>query len=98
MAQSFRREDLYTGLAWMIRQPAVHTVVVLLRHQIVKGQWFVTVKVRNDPGPRLPETELGMGVGFSDGVVVVARVAKPRLREQNFILVEEMGVSLQAVP
>ena len=67
-------------------------------HQIVKGQWFVTVKVRNDTGPAFPEMVLGIGVdgvevGFSDDVAVTARTAILRLREQTFILVVEMGAS-----
>ena len=71
-------------------------------HQIAKGQWFVIVKVRNDPGPAFPETGLGIDVdgievGFSSDVAVTARVAILRLREQTFILVAKMGVSLQAV-
>lgn len=68
----------------------------------MKGQWFVTVKVRNDPGPAFPEMGLGIGmddveVGFSGDVAVTARTATLRLREQTFILVVEMGASLQAV-
>ena len=71
-------------------------------HQIVKGQWFVTVKVRNDPGPAFPEMGLGIGVddvevGFSNDVAVTARAATLRLREQTFILVAEMDAGLQAV-
>lgn len=68
----------------------------------MKGQLFLTVKVRNDPGPTFPESGLGIGVdgvevGFSDDVAVTARIAILRLREQTFILVGEMGASLQAV-
>jgi len=68
----------------------------------VKGHWFTTVKVRFDPGPAPPKAELGDGVrgvevGFSDDAAVIARVARLRLREQTFILVEEMGESIQAV-
>ena len=66
-------------------------------HQIVKGQWFVTVKVLDAPGPTLPEAWLGTGVvetGFNDDVTVMARVATLRLSEQTFILVEEMAESL----
>lgn len=60
----------------------------------MKGQWFVTVKVRGDPGPAFPETGLGIGVdgvevGFRDDVAVKARVTTLRLREQVFILVAE---------
>ena len=71
----------------------------ILPHQIVKGQWFVTVKVLNDPVAEFPETELGTGVDcveveISDEVTVRARVAISRLREQTFILVEGMGVRL----
>ena len=72
-------------------------------HQIAKGQWFVTVKVRNRPGPAFPETGLGIGVdddvevGFTEDVAVTARAATLRLREQTFILVVEMDASLQAV-
>lgn len=65
--------------------------------QIVKGQWFVTVKVLDAPGPTLPEAWLGTGVvetGFNDDVTVMARVATLRLSEQTFILVEEMAESL----
>lgn len=73
----------------------------LRAHQIVKGQWFVTVKVRNDPEPRFPELGTGVEgveVGVSDDVAVTtARAAILRLREQTFILVEEMGKSLQAL-
>ena len=62
----------------------------------------MTVKVRNDPEPTLPETVLGTGVegvevGVSGDVAVTARVAILRLREQTFILVKEMSGSLQAV-
>jgi len=72
----------------------------LQSHQIVKGQSFVTVKVRNDPGPAFPEMGLEIGVdgvevGFSDDVAVTARTATLRLREQTFILVVEMGASLK---
>lgn len=68
----------------------------------MKGQLFLTVKVRNDPGPALPDTGLGIGVddvevGFNDDVAVTARATALRLREQTFILVEEMVVSLRAV-
>ena len=76
----------------------------LWTHQIVKGQWFVTVKVRNDPGPRFPDTGLetgvdGVEVGLSDvDTLVTARAAILRLREQTFILDEGMGESIQAVP
>jgi len=71
-------------------------------YQIVKGQWFTTVKVRFDPGPASPEAGPGTSVGgvevgFSDDAAVIARVAILRLREQTFILVEEMGESIQAV-
>lgn len=67
-------------------------------YQIVKGQWFTTVKIRNDPEPRFPETGLEAGVedvevGFSDDVAVAARTAIWRLREQTFILVERMKMS-----
>jgi len=80
-------------------------MVSLWPHQIVKGQWFTTVKVRFDPGPTFPETGLGTGVGdvrgvevgFSDDVAVIARVAILRFREQTLILVEEMGESIRAV-
>lgn len=63
----------------------------LWSYQIVKGQWFVTVKVRKDPGPAFPETGLGTGVdgvevGLSDDdVVVTARAAILPLREQTFM-------------
>ena len=66
-------------------------------HQIVKGQWFVTAKVLDAPGPTLPEAWLGTGVveaGLNDDVTVIARVATSRLSEQTFILVEEMAGSL----
>lgn len=71
-------------------------------HQIVKGQWFTTVKVRNDPEPRFPETGLETGVedvevGLSDDVAVSTRAAILRLREQTFILVERMDENVQAV-
>lgn len=64
-------------------------------HQIVKGQLFLTVKVRNDTGPAFPEIGLGTGVdgvevGVSDDVAVIARVAILRLREQTFILDDGM--------
>jgi hypothetical protein len=77
-------------------------VVSLWPHQTVKGQWFTTVKVRVDPGPTLPETGLGTGVGdvevgFGDDAAVSARVAILRLREQTLISVEEMGEDTQAV-
>jgi hypothetical protein len=69
----------------------------LRSHQIVKGQWFTTVKVLDDPGPTLPEDELsGTGVVetvLGDDVIVTARVAMLRLREHVFILVEERGWS-----
>lgn len=62
----------------------------------------MTVKVRNDPGPTFPATGLGtdaegVEVGFNDDVAVTARVTILRLREQAFILVEEMDESTQAV-
>lgn len=71
-------------------------------YQIVKGQWFTTVKVRFDPGPALLKVELGDGVrgievGFSDDAAVIARVVILRLREHTFISVEEMGENVQAV-
>lgn len=80
-------------------------MVSLWPHQIVKGQWFTTVKVRFDPGPTFPETGLGTGVGdargievgFSDDVAVITRVAILRFREQTLILVEEMSESIRAV-
>ena len=68
----------------------------LRSHQIVKGQWFMTVKVLDDPGPRFPEVA-GLGAGvvktvLSDDVnIVTARVTNLRLREKAFILVEERG-------
>ena len=58
-------------------------------HQIVKGQWFTTVKVLDDPGPTLPEDKLGAGVVdtvLRNDVIVTARITALRLREQVFIL------------
>ena len=65
----------------------------------MKGQWFVTVKVRGDAGPTFPETglEIGVEVGYSDDVAVTARVVSLRLREQTFIPVVEMDVGIQVV-
>ena len=50
-------------------------------HQIVKGQWFITVIVLDDD---VVETV------FNEDAIVTARVAI-RLREGIFILVEERG-------
>lgn len=69
-------------------------------HQIVKGQWFATVKVLDAPGPTLPEAWLATGVGkteLNDDVTVTARAAILCLSEQTFILVEEMARSLCCV-
>lgn len=104
MAQTFQLEGRYTGLAWRASQYVPRMVMhhCLSPHQIVKGQWFTTVKVRNDPEPRFPETGLETGVedvevGLSDDVAVSTRAAILRLREQTFILVERMDENVQAV-